>query len=53
MPVQIAVQDGGFGRHLYQRFTINDQTVTAANFGKVTTLFAGSRVFQFQMQYRF
>jgi hypothetical protein len=30
-----------------------DQTVTSATFGKITQTFAGSRVFQFSMQYSF
>jgi hypothetical protein len=34
-------------------FTIGDQTVTSTTFGKITSTFAGARVFQFSMQYRF
>jgi hypothetical protein len=34
-------------------FQIGDQTATSTTFGKITTTFAGSRVFQFLLQYRF
>jgi hypothetical protein len=34
-------------------FNIGDQTVTSTTFGKITGVFAGSRVMQFSMQYRF
>ena len=34
-------------------FTIGDQTVTSTTFGKITSTFAGARVFQFALQYRF
>ena len=34
-------------------FVIGDQTVTSSTFGKITSVFAGSRVFQFSLQYRF
>jgi hypothetical protein len=34
-------------------FQIGDQTVTSTTFGKITGVFAASRVFQFSMQYRF
>ena len=34
-------------------FTIGDQTVTSTTFGKITGTFAGARVFQFSLQYRF
>jgi hypothetical protein len=34
-------------------FLIGDQTVTSTTFGKITSTFAGARVFQFSTQYRF
>ena len=49
--VQIRMDSTNFLNH--PSFVIGDQTVTSTNFGKITSTYAGSRVIQFALMYRF